>query len=400
MQAQLLRFLESGEIQTVGREAGPAHVDVRIITATNRDLTERVASGHFREDLLYRIKVIHLHVPPLRDRREDVRPLVLRAVARAGRPVRLADQALEALERYRWPGNVRELQNVVEQVSWMCKGEEVTLADLPEEIRLPPNALLPKRERRRQLANELYEALVGGHYGFWDHIRALFLSRDMTRHDLRQLLRRGLMTTRGNYRALLPLFGVPESDYKRFMNFLAAHDCVVDFREFRNAPAEPDTLLAPLGPPPRPVKVASRPRSPSRPPEWPVRRSCRTCSAIRGRRTRCATRAAGASWPATVELAVDSESRRRGLLGRDTFDEGSAIIIAPCSAIHTFFMRFAIDVVFVARDGRVLKTYAAIPARRMAFRAGAFAAVELPAGTLARSEARPGDLLQLEARHT
>ena len=261
MQAQLLRFLESGEIQTVGRDAGPTRVDVRIIAATNRDLSERVASGHFREDLLYRIKVIHLHVPALRDRREDIRPLVLRAVARAGRSVRLADAALEALDRYRWPGNVRELQNVVEQVSWMSKGEEVQLSDLPEEIRLPPNALLPKRERRRQLANELYEALVGGHYGFWDHIRALFLSRDMTRHDLRQLLRRGLTTTRGNYRALLPLFGVPESDYKRFMNFLAAHDCVVDFREFRTATAEQDAMLPPLGTPPRPVKVASRSRS-------------------------------------------------------------------------------------------------------------------------------------------
>jgi transcriptional regulator with PAS, ATPase and Fis domain len=261
MQAQLLRFLETGEIQTVGREAGATRVDVRIITATNRDLTERVASGHFREDLLYRIKVIHLHVPPLRDRREDVRALVMRAIARAGRSVRLTDDAMEALERYRWPGNVRELQNVVEQVSWMSKSEEVTLADLPEEIRLAPNGLQPKRERRRQLANELYDALVGGHYGFWDHIRALFLGRDMTRHDLRQLLRRGLTTTRGNYRALLPLFGIPESDYKRFMNFLAAHDCVVDFREFRNGSTEQDAMLPPAGPPSGPVRVASRSRS-------------------------------------------------------------------------------------------------------------------------------------------
>jgi len=261
MQAQLLRFLESGEIQTVGTEAGPTRVDVRIITATNRDLAERVASGHFREDLLYRIKVIHLHVPPLRDRREDVRPLVLRAVSRAGRSVRLTEEALEALTRYRWPGNVRELQNVVEQVSWTSKSEEVSLTDLPEEIRLAPNGLLPKRERRRQLANELYDALVGGHYDFWDHIRSLFLSRDMTRHDLRQLLRRGLTTTRGNYRALLPLFGVPESDYKRFMNFLAAHDCIVDFREFRSASAEQEGMQPPAGPPSRPVKAALRPRS-------------------------------------------------------------------------------------------------------------------------------------------
>ena len=234
MQAQLLRFLESGEIQPVGGEVPRSRVDVRIITATNRNLAERVASGSFREDLLYRLKVIHLHVPALRERREDVRALVANAVARTGRPIRFAEEALKGLERYRWPGNVRELQNVVEQIAWMSTADEVSFADLPEEIRASPKGLLPKQERRRQLANELYDALVGGHCTFWDHIHALFLSRDMTRHDLRHLLRRGLTTTRGSYRAVLTLYGMPESDYKRFMNFLAAHQCVVDFREFRS----------------------------------------------------------------------------------------------------------------------------------------------------------------------
>ena len=141
----------------------------------------------------------------------------------------------------------------------MSKSDEVSLADLPEEIRLAPHCLLPKRERRRQLAHELYDALVGGHYGFWNHIHALFLSRDMTRHDLRQLVRRGLTTTRGNYRALLTLFGMPESEYKRFMNFLAAHECAVDFREFRGGSNDNDAVL-PSGPH-RPVKTSSRQRS-------------------------------------------------------------------------------------------------------------------------------------------
>jgi uncharacterized protein len=103
----------------------------------------------------------------------------------------------------------------------------------------------------------------------------------------------------------------------------------------------------------------------------------------------------GAVFASRVELAVDSDSRRRGLLGRDTFDAGSAIVIAPCNAVHTFFMRFAIDVVFVARDGRVLKVCAAVPARRIAFSLRAFAVIELPAGTLARAEARRGDVLTL-----
>ena len=96
-----------------------------------------------------------------------------------------------------------------------------------------------------------------------------------------------------------------------------------------------------------------------------------------------------------VEFALDSESRRRGLLGRDAFDRGSAIVIAPCGAIHTFFMRFAIDVVFVARDGRVLKTYEAVPKRRIAFSLAAFAAIEFPAGAIAGLHVTPGDIVQL-----
>lgn len=96
-----------------------------------------------------------------------------------------------------------------------------------------------------------------------------------------------------------------------------------------------------------------------------------------------------------VEIALDSQSRRRGLLDRDTFDPGSALIIAPCGAIHTFFMRFAIDVVFVTRDGRVLKTYVAVPRRRIAFSLAAFAVIELPAGTIAGPDVTPGDIVRL-----
>lgn len=92
----------------------------------------------------------------------------------------------------------------------------------------------PTHERRRQVADDLYDALVVAGYSFWDHIYPLFLSRDITRHDMRELVRRGLATTRGNYRLLLDLFGMPPQDYKRFLNFLAAHDCRADFREFRH----------------------------------------------------------------------------------------------------------------------------------------------------------------------
>jgi transcriptional regulator with PAS, ATPase and Fis domain len=238
MQAHLLRFLENGEIQPVGSDGGPFRIDVRVISATNRDLADLVATAAFRTDLLYRIRVVHIHVPPLRDRREDLPALVDLAVARTGRPVRFAPSALQLMARYRWPGNVRELQNVVEQAAWMTDSTEVQAEDLPEHVRFASsNGLMPRRERRRQLADDLYTTLVDGHYTFWGDIHTLLMKRNITRHDLRLLVSRGLATTRGNYRAVVELFGMPETDYKRFMNFLATHECTVDYREFRTPPA-------------------------------------------------------------------------------------------------------------------------------------------------------------------
>jgi len=250
MQALLLRFLENGEIQSVGSDGQPARVDVRVIAATNRNLPELIAAGQFREDLMYRLRVIHLEVPPLRERREDIRPLVTYFADRTGRPVTFTEEAMQLLVRNRWPGNVRELHNVVEQAVLMTDRDVVDVDQLPMAVRAASPVLIPTRERRRQVADELYNALVTAGYSFWDHIYPLFLSRDITRHDMRELVRRGLATTRGNYRALLKLFGMPPGDYKRFLNFLAAHDCRADFREFRNGGAEvgrrPQLVLPPL----------------------------------------------------------------------------------------------------------------------------------------------------------
>jgi transcriptional regulator of acetoin/glycerol metabolism len=142
------------------------------------------------------------------------------------------DEAMRALVRYRWPGNVRELQNVVEQISCLVTGSRIGLADLPDTLRTT-GVSGAARERRQQVADQLFEALVHKHYSFWDHVYPMFLRRDLTRHDLRELLSRGLAATKGNYRALLPLFGMPASDYHRFHNFLTTHNCKLDFRTFR-----------------------------------------------------------------------------------------------------------------------------------------------------------------------
>ena len=249
MQALLLRFLETGELQRVGTTERLRKVDVRIVAATNRVLPERVAAGEFREDLLYRLRVVQLHIPPLRDRAADIRPLVEEFAGRRAQPVRFTEEALCLLERYRWPGNVRELQNVVEQAVWRSGEVEIRPEHLPEYVRMP-DSLVARPERRRQVADELYEALTNGVYSFWTHIHPLFLARDITRHDIRQVVRRGLQTTRGSYRGLLPLFHMDSGDYQRFYNFLSAHECQVDYREFRTEaaakPAPRRSALTPL----------------------------------------------------------------------------------------------------------------------------------------------------------
>jgi transcriptional regulator with PAS, ATPase and Fis domain len=254
MQSLLLRFLENGEIQAVGSEALRTRVDVRVVAATNRNLGEMVATGHFREDLLYRLNVVHLQVPPLRERREDIRMLVqyfLDRTHRGAQPITFTEEALLTLDRYRWPGNVRELQNVVEQACFLGHEGVVDASRLPPAIRTAADSVLPARERRRQVADELYEALVSGGYSFWEHIYPLFVAHDITRHDVRELVRRGLSATRGSYRVLLRLFRMQQTEYKRFLNFLTAHQCRVDFREFRNCKPAPTTrrpkpLLPPL----------------------------------------------------------------------------------------------------------------------------------------------------------
>ena len=241
MQALLLRFLENGEIQQVGADALSARVDVRVIAATNRDLHTMVQEGTFREDLLYRIKVVHLHVPPLRERKEDIPALVRHAIGRAGSSCTVAPEAMEILQQYPWPGNVRELQNVIEQVISFATDAALTVDDLPHSIITAAIGTVTRsRERRRQVADDIYDALVSGEYDFWREVQPLFLNRDITRRDLREVIRRGLRASAGSYRTMLSLFHLEGADYKRFLNFLSAHDCRVDFREFRSArPAPP-----------------------------------------------------------------------------------------------------------------------------------------------------------------
>ncbi len=159
IQVKLLRVLQERRIERVGGE-GSIDVDVRLVSATNRDLGRMVAEGRFREDLYYRLDVVGLRLPPLRDRPGDVEELarvfLARAAPRIGRAVRgFTPEALELLRRHRWPGNVRELQNLVEQALVFAEGPEVRAEDLPEGLRRGPPAPMPPAAGDRPLPDVL-----------------------------------------------------------------------------------------------------------------------------------------------------------------------------------------------------------------------------------------------------
>jgi transcriptional regulator with PAS, ATPase and Fis domain len=267
MQGLLLRFLETGEIQKVGAERVAKATNVRVMAATNRNLRDLITQGQFREDLFYRINVIHVVVPALRDRREDI-PLLVQHFLRtftgknanangngngnghasghgnghAGASASphqslvqdISPEAIAALCEYSWPGNVRQLENVIERLVVTGRHEVVQVDDLFPEIRMPGQfEMRPRRERRRTVADELFKKLTEERASFWDAVYPLYMDREITRGNVRDLVRKGLQEARGNYNIVLRLFNMGSNDYKRFLNFLRKHDCQLPFKDYR-----------------------------------------------------------------------------------------------------------------------------------------------------------------------
>jgi two-component system response regulator AtoC len=240
MQGLLLRFLETGELQKVGAERMVGRVNVRVLAATNRNLREMITQGTFREDLFYRLNVIRLSVPPLRDRKEDIPALVSHFLEQYGHsnghPLReVSSEAMSLIVSYPWPGNVRELENAIERLVVRSHEQLVTPEDLPPEVRMQQSVTLrPRKERRRTVADELYQKLVDQHESFWTAVYPLYMQRDITRTNLRDLVRKGLEESRGNYTIVARLFNLEPGDYRRFLNFLRKHDCQLPFKEYRH----------------------------------------------------------------------------------------------------------------------------------------------------------------------
>jgi transcriptional regulator with PAS, ATPase and Fis domain len=239
MQGLLLRFLETGEIQKVGSEGSGRNLNVRVIAATNRDLRDMIKQGTFREDLFYRLNVIHIVVPPLRERREDIPLLVAQFLSQFTAQNRssittVSPDAMKVLIEYSWPGNVRELENVMERLVVTIPGPTIEVDHLSSEIRVHDKiALRPKRERRRTVADDLYRRMIDQRESFWVTVYPLFMDREITRANVREIVRRGLEEARGNYKIVARLFNMETRDYKRFLNFLRKHDCQIPFKDYR-----------------------------------------------------------------------------------------------------------------------------------------------------------------------
>jgi transcriptional regulator with GAF, ATPase, and Fis domain len=252
MQALLLRFLETGELQRVGDDRAQKLVNVRVIAATNRDLPAEVAAKVFREDLYYRLNVIEIVIPPLRERREDI-PVLLEHYLRKYseqhammRPT-IGAEAMTWLLEYEWPGNVRQLKNVVERLIVRRCDSIVGVADLPGAVcdrrtavapaspvrEFPPGAAAPGGSGADAVVDTMFERMVQQRESFWSAVYAPYVARDLTRTDLRALITRGLQETAGNYKLLVELFNMAPTDYKRFLNFLRKQQCQVPYAAFR-----------------------------------------------------------------------------------------------------------------------------------------------------------------------
>ena len=163
LQSRLLRVLQEREVRPVGGSRQRT-VDVRVIAATNQDLETRVKEGRFREDLYYRLNVIPIRLPDLRERLEDI-PLLVdhflkKYAGEVGGVKRISREVLAALARYSWPGNVRELENVVQRMAVLCAGEEIQLEDLPPELRTAREELLPRAVREEVTLSELEKEYI------------------------------------------------------------------------------------------------------------------------------------------------------------------------------------------------------------------------------------------------
>ena len=253
MQAVLLRFCESGEIHPVGSDHVARSVNVRLISATNRTLAREIANGTFRGDLYYRLNVIRLWIPPLRERGNDVLLLLKRFIQDSSRfhhapePM-VTKSALDSIAAYGWPGNVRELKNFAEQLVVRGLSRPIDTTDLPGHILASARSAPPEDAAPTTVtcsADRAWDRMILEGETFWSAVYEVLMDRELTKTDVRNIIARGLQHTHGSYRDLMALFHLSPREHRRFLAILHQHDCHVTPRPPKaiSTPAED----APMG---------------------------------------------------------------------------------------------------------------------------------------------------------
>jgi DNA-binding NtrC family response regulator len=218
-QVMLLRALATGEFYPLGSTAARS-VNVRVIAATNRDVDELRMADNFRDDLFFRLRYFHIELPPLRERHDDWALLVEyfldKLRSQYGVVKSFSAESMRVLATHDWPGNVRELQSVVTTGYAMCDGNLIQPEDFMSQLM---NRCAPSDG----LDEQLWSQITADGEDFWGTVHTAFMNRDLNRMQVRGIVQKALIKTRGSYRGLLAEFNLPDSDYQKMMDFLRHH---------------------------------------------------------------------------------------------------------------------------------------------------------------------------------
>ena len=231
LQAKLLRAIQEREIRRIG-ETRSRPVDVRLIAATNCDLDKLVQEKRFRRDLLYRLKVLHIELPALRNRREDIPRLAQSFLERLNAANKtkkhFAASFFDGLSTYKFPGNIRELHNIIERSFILSSSNAIT------------GVPIENKDRESASSDDVsawFSNLTDGKMNFWSAVHDKYKKRDISRETITALVDLGLKSTRGSYKALASSFHIDRKEYRRFMDFLRRNQCHLDFRPYRKGAA-------------------------------------------------------------------------------------------------------------------------------------------------------------------
>ncbi|MCP2520990.1 sigma-54 dependent transcriptional regulator [Candidatus Aminicenantes bacterium AC-708-M15] len=224
LQPKLLRVIEEKEIRRLG-DTCSRKIDVRYIFATNKDLKKEVKERRFRKDLFFRIKVLSLHVPPLRERREDIPELIEYFLERENREnntiKRVSKEALSKLLKYHFPGNIRELENIIRRAHIICEGEVIRVKDIELEEELEESVF--KKKTEDNISERLFKEMIERGKSYRKVVHEPFMARELNRREVKGIIELGLKETNGSYKKLLEIFNIREEEYKRFLNILRIH---------------------------------------------------------------------------------------------------------------------------------------------------------------------------------